>query len=147
MATKSTKYVGNGYWENASKQLKWAVNIPEKYISVPETELNEAKESLMIQHFCNNGFHIQSCIPSFNENRVFDPEIRLKMASVKIAPDDSAYHVGDRFMVVSTYCELEITNVESKKIHLKYLNRNKHNLLQSDDLLNHNLDFKLWKRI
>jgi len=99
MATKNTKLVGDkpvSYWENPAKQIEWRVDINEKHISIPLEETDRAKENLMVQHFINNGFFIQTCIPS-TKNKVFNPEIRLKLPAVKIPPPDGKYNAISRF--------------------------------------------------
>lgn len=135
------------YWQNAAKQIRWPVDIGECHISVPINEVNKATENLMVQHFINAGFFIQTCIPDGSSTAIFDPEIRLKLPSEKIVPDNAVFHIGDRFRVKSTECELEIGAMESKKIHLKYVNRNKPNLLSSEDMLLKNMRWELWERV
>ncbi len=100
----------------------------------------------MVQHFLNNGWFIQSCIGGVM-NKVFDPEIKLKLPSVKIAPDNAVFHVGDKFRVKSTLCELEIANTESKEIHLKYTNRSKPNFIASEEIISRNLSFEVWIKL
>jgi len=151
MATKNTKLAGrliNGqteaYWLNAAKQIPWPISLDQNHISVPTTEVYMAGQNLMVQHFVNAGFFIQTCIPdAVPENKVFDPEIRLKLPAVKIVPDDAIFHIGDGFEIKSTGCKVEIEAMESKKIHLRYTNRDKHNLLSSEEMLVKNLNWGL----
>lgn len=151
MATKNIKLVGNTgqsaqYWTNAAKQIVWPVDLNELHISIPIDEVDKAKENLMVQHFINAGFFIQTCIPD-SRTEVFNPEIRLKMPAVKIAPDNAVYKPGDRFKIRSTECEMVIETTESKKIHLKYTNRNKHNIITSEEMLNKNLSWGTWIKL
>lgn len=133
------------YWLNAAKQIPYVVDLSANHISVPINEVDKAGVNLMVQHFVNNGFFIQTCIPdSSSETRVFNPDIRLKMPLVKIVLDNAKFKIGDRFLVKSTECELEITYMESKKIHLKYLNRNKPDLLSSEEMIIKNLNWGNW---
>lgn len=135
------------YRQNAAKQIRWTVDIGECHISVPINEVDKATENLMVQHFINAGFFIQTCIPSAPPQLIFDPEIRLKLPAEKIAPVGAVFKIGDRFRVKSTECELEIVVMEIKEIHLKYTNRVKHNLLSSEDMLLKNLRWELWERV
>lgn len=153
MAIKSIKSPGkliNGqtlqYWLNAAKQIEWPVDIDNNHISVPIDEVGKAKNNLMVQHFLNAGFFIQTCIPDA-KNIIFNPDIRLKLPLVKIVLDNAKFKIGDRFKVKSTECELEITYMESKKIHLKYTNRNKHDLLSSEEMIVKNLNWNNWVAI
>lgn len=153
MAIKNTKSVGKliggqseQYWLNAAKQIEWPVDIGEKHISIPVNEVDKAQENLMVQHFINAGFFIQTCIPN-GKTEVFDPDIRLKLPLVKIVLDNAKFKIGDRFKVKSTECELEITYMESKKIHLKYTNRTKHDLISSEDMIVKNLNWGNWEGI
>jgi hypothetical protein len=143
---KNGSLVGSEYWLNAAKQIEWQVDHKEKHISVPHDEIDKAKNNLMVEHFCNNGYFIQASIEGIKKE-VFNPDIRLKLPAVKIQSDGSLYNIGDRFKVQSTFCELEITYCESKKIHLKYNNRHKHNIIQSEEQITKNLSFGLWIKL
>lgn len=153
MASKNTKSVGKihgqslDYWVNASKQIPWDVDIQNSHISVPFNEVELAVENLMVKHFVNNGFFIQQCIPNGVSKKVFNPEIRFKLPSEKITPVDSIYKTGDSFRVNSTMCEMEITSTESKKIHLRYTNRDKNDLIYSEELIHRNVSMKYWDKL
>ena len=152
MATKSIKSAGKilisgfpvQYWQNAAKQIEWPVDIVERYISVPEDEIQSAKDNLMVHHFLNNGFFIQSAIPErVSKTKIFDPEIILKVPVFKIT-EPSQFNLFDRFKIQSSCCELEITSLEPNKVHLKYINRRKPDLLISEDMLKSHISKGLW---
>lgn len=151
MGTKLTKSVGNlssvsvEYLEKAAKMCPYPVNIPERYISVPQDELVQAADSLAVSHLVNShGFHIQSCIPgSIERVQVFNPTIHMQSR----AKQRSEFETGDCFRVKSTACELSIVRVE-KKIQLAYTNRTgKHDLIVSEEQLKKALSFETWERI
>jgi hypothetical protein len=93
----------------------------------------------MVQHLCNNGFFIQLCIEAV-KTKVFDPLIVHKLPAKRIAPDNAIFHLGDKFKVLSTGCELEITIVEANKIELKYLNRLKNDVVTNESQLSRGLN-------
>lgn len=149
MSKKSTKTDttftgshGSGYWENAAKQIEWPVDLVERHISVPENELGRAQESLMVQHMCNGGFHIQSCIAA-PKTDVFDPKIRLRTKH----RDRSEFEIDDMFEIVSDGAKLQIRELEKAKIVLAYFNRPKPNITTTIEQLRRVLNFKVWKRL
>jgi len=143
--TKSGCSHGSAYWENAAKQIPYAVNIPERYISVPEPELEQAAQMLMVQHFTNNGFHIQSCIPDGSRTKVFDPEIRLKKAPPKPA-SSVKYPVGTKFLVQSDGSKLIVALIDGTKYTLNYLNRNKPDLVVQEKDIDKSTSWNFWIR-
>lgn len=152
MATKSTKSVGNGYWINAAKQFEWPIDFEDKVILVPESELSLAEDNLMVAHFRNNGWHIQLSIDVIKTKPFVAPVSGgrpiFKTANKVVAEvEQSQYTVGNTFRVLSTGCELQIMNLEKGKVHLKYTNRDKHNLLLSEDGLTNVLHRQLWEAI
>lgn len=140
-----TKYInshGNGYWELAAKQIPYPVNIPERYISVPEPELQQAQENLMVQHFLHGGFHVQSCIAA-PKTEVFNPDIRLRTKT----RDRSEFEIDDMFEIVSDGAKLQIRSLEKSRIILAYTNRPKPNIITNIEQLRRVLNFKVWKRL
>jgi len=133
---------GESYWELAAKQIKWPVNIPERYISVPEPELEEAQQNLMVQHFLHAGFHIQSCIEA-PITQVFDPTIRLRTKT----RDRSEFEIDDMFEIVSDGAKLQIRELTKNRIVLAYFNRPKPNVTTNIEQLRKVLNFKVWKRL
>lgn len=123
----------DAFWINAAKQVPWPVDLKERHISVPESELAEAQDHLMVRYLCSNGFFIQLCIEVI-KTTVFDPFIEHKLPAKRIAPDDALFHVGDQFRVNSTGCEMDITILEANKIELKYTNRPGKNGIVTNEL-------------
>jgi len=148
---KNTSSLGKSYFERAAQQIEWPVNIGEKYIDVPQDELDKAEQDLMVSHLLANGFKIQSVIPgSVIKNKVYDPEFILKGVIGKrkeIEIEQERFKVGDCFKIVSTSCQLEITNLEKGKIHFKYTNRMKNSLLSSEENLVKMLNNKYWVQL
>jgi hypothetical protein len=151
MATKNTKLAGNSYWVNAAKQFVWPIDEKEKSILVPQSELELAEQDLMVLHFRNNGWHVQSVIGDVNKKKVFTTDglksempifrpIIKEVAEVKL----SRFTLNNRFKIVSTDCELKITHIESGKIHLSYTNKSKPDLLTSEENLNKVLRMGVW---
>lgn len=130
------------YWLNAAKQIPYPVDFDERYISIPQSQLEVAQENLMVQHFTNNGFHIQSCIEA-PVTPVFDPAIRLASRP----KTKSEFAEGDKFEVLSDGAHLCIHAREKERITLAYLNRNKPNITTNIDQLRRVLTFNVWKRI
>lgn len=141
MGTKPTNLRGD-YWTLASKQVPWQIDIKERLIYVPEYELEAAKENLMVSHFTNSGFHIQSVIEGVRKD-VFDPTIRLKQRP----KTKSEFAEGDKFEVLSDGAHLCIHSREKERITLACLNRNKPNITTNIDQLRRVLNFNVWKRI
>ena len=141
--TKYSNSRGDGYLELAAKQIPYPVNIPEKYLSVPEPELQQAKENLMVQHFLNAGFHIQSCIGDVPRTQVFDPSIRIRTKT----KDRNEFEVDDMFEIVSDGAKLQIRNIQKERITLAYFNRPKPPITTNVEQLRKVLNFKVWKRL
>jgi len=144
--TKSTGSVGNEYWINAAKQIVWPIDLKERHISVPQAELTQAQDNLMVQHFCNNGWYIQSCIEVVKTKPFIAPITdRPIFKPIKIVEEkETLFKLEDKFKVLSTECELKIVHLEKGKLHLKYLNRNKPNIISSEENLSNMLKRKLW---
>jgi len=141
-ATKPINSRGESYWELAAKQIKWPVDLKERHISVPETELEEAQQNLMVAHFLNAGFHIQSCIAA-PCTTVFDPAIRLRTKT----RDRSEFEIDDMFEIVSDGAKLQIRELTKNRIVLSYFNRPKPNITTNIEQLRKVLNFKVWKRL
>lgn len=139
---KDTKLAGT-YLENAAKQIEWPVDIPGKFISVPESELEAAKEHLMVRHLISHGFHIQSCIGSVPHKSIFDPEIRLRTKT----RDRSEFQIDDMFEIVSDGAKLQIRSFDKARIVLAYVNRPKPDITTNIEQLRKVLNFKVWKRL
>ena len=142
-ATKPINSRGESYWELAAKQIKWPVNVPEKYISVPESELEAAQNDLMVKHFLHAGFHIQSAIGHTPRTTIFDPEIRLRTKT----RDRSEFEIDDMFEIVSDGAKLQIRSLEKNRITLSYFNRPKPDITTNIEQLRKVLNFKVWKRL
>lgn len=152
MATKNTKSAGNNnYWLNAAKQFVWPIDEKEKTILVPQSELELAEQDLMVLHFRNNGWHIQSVIGEVEKKRVFSTDglksdkpifkpVKKEVKEVKL----SRFTINNRFKITSTECELKITHIEQGKIHLHYTNKNKPDLITSEENLNKVLRMGVW---
>lgn len=135
----------NAYWLNAAKQIPYAVDLEQRHISVPEPELEQAAQSLMVQHFLSGGFHIQSCIPDGHRTEVFDPEIRLKQAPPK--PVSSVkYPIGTGFLVQSDGSKLSVVQIDGVKYTLQYLNRNKADLTVREMDIDKSVSWAFWVR-
>jgi hypothetical protein len=141
--TKSISLHGDEYWINAGKQIEWPIDLRERHISVPEIDLQRAKDNLMVQHFINNGFFIQLCIGEVSKKPIFDPVITLKQKPI----ERSEFAIRDRFRIKSTHCELEIAFLEGKKITLHYINRIKPDITSNVDNLRKVLLMEVWERI
>lgn len=154
MATKHTKLVGKtdrDYFTHAAKQFRWPIDHDEKSILVPENELDEAGRNLMVEHFRNRGWHIQSVIPGSieytrpYEKPVFKTAFKPDAVEVTESPKESQYRIHDKFKIASSECELKITHIERGKIHFEYTNRpGKPPLLTSEENLNRALKMGYW---
>lgn len=145
--TKSTNYLGDSYWLNAAKQIEWPIDLKERHISVPESELYAAKDNLMVQHFVNNGWHIQSSIEVV-KNRVFvapvsDKPIFKPLKVVEVT--EPKYKNGTKYLIKSTECIVQIVRLEKGKVQFHYLNRNKPDLLSSEENLDRVLRMQTWE--
>ena len=142
-ATKPINSHSESYWELAAKQIKWPVDLTERPISVPEPELSEAQDNLMVQHFLHAGFHIQSSLAPTPKTKVFDPTIRLRTKT----RDRSEFEVDDMFEIVSDGAKLQIRELTKNRIVLSYFNRPKPNITTNIEQLRKVLNFKVWKRL
>lgn len=134
MGTKPSFYLGQ-----LAKMCEWTVDHAEKHVNVPESELQRARDDLVVKHFIEHGYFIQSCIDA-PKNIVFNPATRV----VEVVKKE--FEIGDKFKIKSSLCELEIVRSD-KKIELKYTNRNKHNLLTSFEQLQKVVKLEYWLRI
>lgn len=156
MATKNTKSVGKkpsvDYLEQAAKLCIYPVDIPGKFISIPQDELHT--DDLMVSHLVNQyGFKIQSAIPgTITKKEIFNPAIDkdkplFKDWTVKEPEVETKYKLGDQFEIVSTSCQTKITHIEKGKIHFIYTNRTKPPLLAGEQQLDRVLKMGLWVKI
>jgi len=156
MAQKNTKSVGKilgqsrEYWTNAAKQFIWPIDFNGLHICVPEKDLQLAEGDLMVSHFRANGWHIQSgmdveytkpYVAPENKGPMFKP---LKQDTEQLS---TSFKLNQQFRIKSSDCELKIIHIERGKIHLKYTNRNKHDLLTSEENLNKSLRMGYWIEI
>ena len=130
------------YFENCAKMIEWSVDLKEKTISVPESELSRAEDNLTVQHLMAFGFHIKSAIEVV-KTKVFDPEIRLRTKT----RDRSEFEIDDMFEIVSDGAKLQIQSLEKNRIVLAYFNRPKPNVTTNIEQLRKVLNFKVWKRL
>jgi hypothetical protein len=162
MATKKSKSPGNlilgqtrEYWINAGKQFEWPIDFELECINVPEAEIEIASDNLMVTHFRNHGWHIQSAIGEVEKKKVYVAPISNGQPIFKpvnhVAPElevKSQFQCGQMFKILSSECELKITNLEHKKVHLQYTNRpGKTPLLTSEENLLTILRRGQWVRI
>lgn len=155
MAQKNTKSVGSlilgqtkDYWINAAKQFIWPIDFTEKHILVPEKDLDAAMDNLMVSHFRSHGWHIQSAIVEYtkpyvapeNKGPMFTPIIKTEQAEQK-------FRIGQRFIVKSSECELQVIDIKKSFIELKYTNRNKQNISTNEDNLSKSLRFNYWVEV
>lgn len=156
MATKNTKLAGNiagqsrQYWINAAKQFIWPIDFNDLQILVPEKDLELANDNLMVSHFRAHGWHVQSSIISEYTDVYKKPEFGTKFPVIVKPgeePKKTLYNIGDKFRVKSTECELKITHLEKGKVHLKYLNRTKHDIISSEENLSAVLRREQWEII
>lgn len=156
MATKNTKSAGNlilgqteRYWINAAKQFIWPIDLKDKIIQVPEPELSKANDDLMVSHFRSHGWHIQSCISVEYTKPFIAPESNGKpiFKPVKEAEPikETKYKINQEFTIQSSDCRVKIVRIEKGKIQFKYLNRNKPDLLSSEENLDAVLRKGYWK--
>lgn len=157
MATKNIKSVGNilgqtkEYWQNAAKQFVWPIDFEQLHISVPHKDMHLAENDLMVSHFRANGWHIQSAVAVAYTKPfiapVSDKPIFKPIKKTEIETTATNFKLNDRFKVKSTDCELQICFFDKGKIHLKYTNRNKHNIITSEENLNRVLKMETWVKI
>lgn len=142
---KNSKSVGSFYLEQAAKMCPFRVSVRERLIYIPHSQLET--DDLVVAHLRNLGFLIQSEIPTEPPAPLpYNPSLNLTHKMVAHARGE--FLLQDRFRVVSTECELEITHLTSKKVQLTYTNRpNKHALLISEEQLKKSLSFGSWIRI
>ena len=142
MATKHIKSVGNpskSYFENAAKQFVWPINFNDRTILVPENELELAEDDLMVKHFRTHGWHIQSAIGEVQKTKVYvapvSDKLIFKPTKTDIIEVENKFKIGQKFKVVSTFCQLKIVDMTKKSITLKYTNRDKQDLVTTEENL------------
>jgi len=147
--TKSSSYPGKSYFENAAKQFEWPINFEDKTILVPESELSKAEDNLMVAHFRSHGWHIQSCIDVIKTKPFIAPVLNGSMFKPlkPMEEKEQLFKLNDKFKILSTECLVQIFHMEKGKIHMRYLNRNKPNLLSSEENLSAMLRRKLWEKV
>lgn len=130
------------YFEKCAKMIEWPIDLKEKIIYVPESELAKAEDNLTVQHLRVFGFHIQSAIEVVKTN-VFDPTIRLRTKT----RDRSEFEIDDMFEIVSDEAKLQIRSLEKNRIVLAYFNRPKPDITTNIEQLRRVLNFKVWRRL
>lgn len=149
---KNIKLVGNHtkeYWITAAKQFIWPIDFNDMQILVPENDLELAENDLMVDHFRNNGWHIQSVIDVQYTTVYKKPEFTTKFREVVKVEEvkKTLYNIGEKYRVKSTDCELEITYMDKGKLHFKYLNRKKPDIISSEEQLTKVLRWQQWIKI
>lgn len=112
--------------------------------------MDEAEQNLMVQHFRNNGFHIQSCIEVVHNKPYIAPvQDKPIFKPIKQAPveETTPFKCEQKFLICSSECEVKIIRIEKGKIQMKYLNRNKPDLLSSVENLQKALRMGYWREI
>lgn len=152
--TKSSNSLGKEYFENASKQIPWPVDIGAKsddykgVIHIPHYDIDKASDHLMVQHLIGKGFVIQQTIAPISETKIFDPVIRLKdHRPVVNNPEQSEFNVGDSYEVLSTNQTLTISKIEREKITLEYIGHRKPDVIVPFDQLRRSLNFRTWRKL
>lgn len=149
--TKSGSYLGSEYWLNAAKQFPWPINLQDRIINVPHNELEVAEQDLMVEHFRNNGWHVQSCIEVVHTEPFIAPTSNgpiFKPLKPKEPETESKYHLNDKFLIKSSECELKIIRLEKGKVQFHYTNRpGKVDLLSSEENLDGVLRKGYWVKI
>lgn len=149
--TKSTKSPGNEYWINAAKQFAWPINHENKTILVPEIELKYAMDDLMVQHFRNNGWHIQSCI-SVIHTKVFvkpltpGPIFRGDIKPQKVEVE-AEFKCDQKFKIASTGVRVMICEITKKSIVLQYMDTKKDDIITTSENLGRSVRMGVFVRI
>lgn len=148
MALKNTGSLSKNYVENASKQIPWPVLYGDgvALISVHESELDEAKDNLMVQHLLSNGFAFQYAIEPTKRDNSVKAVFRERIVREKV--ENSL--IGNKYRIIATGCELELIKASSEKdpqCELKYTNRMKPNLPKKASEIERQLKWELWKEI
>jgi hypothetical protein len=158
MATKSTKSVGNGeviagqtrqYWQQAAKQFQWPIEFNDLQILVPEVDLPEAEQDLMVQHFRNNGWHVQSVIEVVYTKPYIAPVQNKPIFRPVAKPveNDAVFKCNQQFKISSTEDELRISGIDKKTITLSYTNKRKEPITTSPENLAKMIRMGLWIKL
>lgn len=135
------------YFLLAAKQVPWPVDLKEKSILVPESELLQAEDNLMVSHLRRHGFFIQSTIENVEKTKIFSVDLRKVVTRVK---RDETYRIGDRFLIKSTSTVVEVVQVQPK-VRLAYRNLppkiSKPDLLTSVEQLKKYISLGYWEQI
>lgn len=145
---KNINYPGKEYFDRAAQHFEWPIDHHHKHILVPADELDKAANNLMVLHFRSYGWHVQSVIPgSINKNKIYEPEFILKGVRPKEQPVETGHKEGDKFRIKSTDCELQITRIDGKKMHMSYTNRSKSPLISGVENLDKMLNQGYWVKL
>lgn len=137
------------YWINAAKQFKWPIDFNDLQILVPECDLQQAEDDLMVKHFRNAGWHIQIAIVEYTKPfiaPVSNKPIFRPFKPIEQQPE-TEFKFNQKFLIQSTECELVISEISKKGIVLKYTNRNKGNINTTAENLQRQLKFGTWIKI
>lgn len=137
----------NQYYLNAGRLIKWPLNIQDRTILVPEDQLQEAKETLAVQHLCNadHRFHIQSILPGSIELNKGEIEAVFTHRIVH-KPDDGI--IGKEFKVTSDGAILQIVEQPNKdSVVMAYKNRPKENFNTTLAQIMKSCDIGVWKEV
>ena len=130
----------------AEKMIPWSIDIENKHISVPESDLELAKENLTVEHICKKfGFFIQSAI-SCDKKEVFDPKLLNNKPKEK-STLSAEFSVLDKFKVISTGSFLEIKEIKGSSFVLKYTFEKRPDITTTIESIKQQLNLKTWVRI
>lgn len=140
------------YFRNAEKMIPWKLTVEsvtengvkreDRYISVPSSQCNEAKDNLTVRHLIKeHGFVIQDCIPYDTRKPL---EVEFKERIVKKV--ENQWSIGQRFLIKSTNTKLEIiSNIGG--LELKYLDATKFPIKTNEINVDKMLKLGVWKRL
>jgi hypothetical protein len=136
------------YIKRAAKMMPFPVDVSERLIFCHEPDLAIAEDNMTASHLRSKfNFHIQSCLPgTLNYSVIFNPEISNRMPMVKPI-ERSEFNLGDKFLIKSTGCQLEIKLLQSDTVTLTYLNRDKSDITNKIEALRKVLKMEVWIRI
>lgn len=112
------------YLQKAAAQIPYPVDIYNKTIDVPDNEVDQALEHLMIQQLCGARFRfaIQRCIPDeVVKKEVYDPKLREVVKPVEVV-EEAFVKIGDQFLV-NNQVTLEVRRIEGDVVYTKALNQ------------------------
>lgn len=156
MATKRTKSVGSypseSYFTTAAKQFSWPIDFTDKVILVPEQDLQDAEDDLMVQHFRKYGWHIQSVIDVERTKIFVKPPVPPKgmfrgdIKTVKQEPEP-IFKCNQQFKIVSTGTIMQIVEVSKKGIVLRYVDGSRADIQTTMENLTKSLKMGVFVRI